>query len=273
MVDSMPGCIFPFKVESFFCLLDDRVSMYLLYLDESGDYNNWAENKNFALGGFAIHEGQIEGIASQMDDIQSKLFPLIQTMVPFHATDIYSGRGLFKDLERGSRIDLLKELYEVVRSTAFPKIILYATDLDVTKSQTPTSDLGTVFSDVAIRFNSFLNRQFDRNHPNKGLIVIDQAHEPRYRDLFREYKTQGLAYGSVRHLVDIPYFARSKETRMIQLADLCVYAVFRKYERGDSTFFDIIKEKFDRRSGSDVIDGLRHLTKNVCTCESCISRR
>ena len=41
--------------------------MYILYIDESGDYNNWEENKNFVLAGVAVHEGQIGKISGRLD--------------------------------------------------------------------------------------------------------------------------------------------------------------------------------------------------------------
>ncbi len=46
----------------------------------------------------------------------------------------------------------------------------------------------------------------------------------------------------------------SRASRLIQLADLVAYAIARHYERGDSQFYNIIKDRFDREGG--VVHGL-----------------
>jgi hypothetical protein len=55
-------------------------------------------------------------------------------------------------------------------------------------------------------------------------------------------------------LAEVPLFLDSKASRLIQLADLVAYAVFRNYERTDSQFYDVIRDRFDREGG--VIHGL-----------------
>lgn len=46
-------------------------------------------------------------------------------------------------------------------------------------------------------------------------------------------------------LAGITVFVDSRATRLIQLADLVAYAIFRKYEKSDSQFYEIIERKFD----------------------------
>ena len=246
--------------------------MYFLYLDESGDFNNWKVNRNFVIAGVAIHEGQIEKYSQELEALQTEFFPTIRIMVPFHGSQIMAGKEFFSDMTTENRMELFDRLYRVIGNSQFPHLLLFGTVLDITRAESPTKDLGTVFSDVTIRFNSFLTRQFDVNKPNKGLVVIDQAHEERYRELFSEFKKQGTLYGSIRNIVDIPYFARSKDTRMLQLADLVAYSLFRLYENRDSVFYNHIKYKFDRRDLTTQIDGLKHLTSVPCKCETCTSR-
>ena len=35
--------------------------MYILYLDESGNPEDWSQNRNFVLAGVAVFEGEIQG--------------------------------------------------------------------------------------------------------------------------------------------------------------------------------------------------------------------
>ncbi len=54
-------------------------------------------------------------------------------------------------------------------------------------------------------------------------------------------------YGLINNIVDIPYFAGRKDTRMLQFVDLLAYGVFQHYEHSRSAYFDLIKTKFDRK--------------------------
>ncbi len=247
--------------------------MYFLYLDESGDCHSWSQNNNFVIGGFAIHEGQVPSLTNQMNAIQQKYFPGIRVQIPFHANEIRAGRGKFGNLGRSTRENLFEDLFNMIKNSVFPKAIAFSTILNITKAtSSPTEDLSTVFSDVASRFNLFLTRGYRRGPKNKGMIIIDHSNEDKYMEFFQGYRDNGTQYGDIRNIVDIPYFASGKDTRMIQLADLCAYAVFRQYEHGDSAYFNYIEKKFDRRGGRGPIDGLKHMTKEDCKCIACTSR-
>ena len=51
----------------------------------------------------------------------------------------------------------------------------------------------------------------------------------------------------IHNIVDIPYFSASQDTRMLQLADFCVYAVYRYYEKDNPVYLNKILPRFDRR--------------------------
>lgn len=246
--------------------------MYFLYLDESGDCHAWKQNNNFVIGGVAIHEGQVANLTNQMDSIQKKYFPGVQVQIPFHSNEIRAGRGKFGSLDRVTRDSLFEDLFKMIKDNEFPKTVLFATVMDISKASTPTKDLHTVFSDIASRFNLFLTRGYSRGPKNKGMIIIDHANEDKYLEFFQGYRNSGTPYGNIRNIVDIPYFASGKDTRMIQLADLCAYAVFRRYEHKDFKYFDYIKTRFDKRNRSGPLDGLKHMTNTECDCISCGSR-
>ena len=87
--------------------------MHILYVDESGDYSNWEENKNFVMAGVAVHEGQIDKISRVLDQIQHEFFPGFNINISFHATDIKNGKKAFKDLSSKVREEMLSKLYGV----------------------------------------------------------------------------------------------------------------------------------------------------------------
>lgn len=245
----------------------------MLYLDESGDPQAW-EHNNFVLAGVAVHEGQVYQLGKRLDDIQARFFPGRQLPIGFHATDIRAGRGLFGGLGQNNRDELMDEIYSVLSSTAFPFLIAYATTMHVSKAESAHQVLRVTFQDLLQRFNLFLTRQFQYGQPNKGLLLIDQSHQERYREMFADFKRTGTEFqGYLSNIVDIPYFAGRRDTRMMQLADFCAYAVFRYYEKEDTDYFDSVLPRFDRRGPRDPPDGLKHFTKLSCSCAACVWRQ
>jgi Protein of unknown function (DUF3800) len=53
----------------------------------------------------------------------------------------------------------------------------------------------------------------------------------------------------IRNFSEVPLFLDSKASRLIQLADLVAYAIFRYFEKGDNRFFPIIEPRFDSEGG------------------------
>lgn len=99
---------------------------------------------------------------------------------------------------------------------------------------------------------------------------MDQAHREQYRESFTEFKKRGTAFqGRLKNIIDIPYFAGRLDTRMIQLADFTAHAVFRYYNHQDASYFQQILPRFDRRDPLHPPDGLKHYTREVCSCEAC----
>lgn len=243
--------------------------MYLLYLDESGDPTSWEIQNHFVIGGVAIHEGQVYQLTRQLDAIQAGFFPGITVPIPFHAADIRTGHGRFRGIDLDSRLRLLDDVYQVISTARFPNLIVFATSMHISAAQNAGQVLRDTFEDVCERFNKMLVRQFNLGHPDKGLLIIDRAHEQRYRELLAQFHSAGTTHGYLGNIVDIPYFAGRRDTRMIQLADFCAHAVFRYYENRDTTYFNQVLPRFDRRIPRHPPDGLKHITQDPCSCEAC----
>lgn len=242
--------------------------MYLLYLDESGE-PNFGDQTNFVLGAVAVFEGEIYKLSVQLDDIQRSYFPHLKMPLSFHATDIHGARGQFRALLRSEREALMSELYSTIHVAAFPRLVAFATDMHVSAAENEDQVLHDTFQDLIQRFNTFLKRQHQAGHTQKGLVIIDQAHQKNYRQLLASFQREGTEFGYIMNIIDIPYFAGSHDTRMIQLADLCAYAVFRNYEHSDPKYFDAMLERFDKRNPNGPIDGLKHITDMPCACLAC----
>lgn len=55
-------------------------------------------------------------------------------------------------------------------------------------------------------------------------------------------------------MAEAPLFVDSTASRLIQIADLLAWAVWRRYEHSDTRYFDLIVRRFDREGG--VLHGL-----------------
>lgn len=66
----------------------------------------------------------------------------------------------------------------------------------------------------------------------------------------------GTRWGNLRNLAETPLFVDSPASRLIQIADLLTWAVWRRYEQGDARYFDRVAGRFDAEGG--VIHGLIH---------------
>jgi hypothetical protein len=249
--------------------------MYLLYLDESGDPYGWNTQRHFVVGGVAVHEGQVYRLAKALDGIQQTYFPKIKIPLKLHASEIRGGKGPhFKTLTPSVREMLLSDIYDLIYRTRFPKLVAFATGINITAVKDPSRVLSRVFEDLCERFDTLLIRQGKAGLWSKGLLIIDQAHEERYRSLVREFQVSGTRHRAyLGNVIDIPYFAGGSDTRMLQLADHVAYSVFRYFEYADDAYFKRVLPRFDKRGPRLPPDGLKHITNELCECAACEWRK
>ena len=111
------------------------------------------------------------------------------------------------------------------------------------------------FEQLSSRFDRFLGRLHQLGNTQRGLILFDKSStEKRIQTLAREFKASGHTFGRTRNYAEVPVFIDSQASRLIQLADLVAYAIFRKFEFDDSSFYDVISGCFDSDGG--VVHGL-----------------
>lgn len=246
--------------------------MRILYLDESGTPNGWQKQKNFVLGGIAIHEGQITTLARAIDALQEKYFPGIGIPIEFHAGPIRQGRGPhFNNFDFDTRCDIINDVYNCILKSGFPNIIPFATVMDISAVVNANQVCHDCFEDVCQNFNLYLWDQFKKGFPSKGLLIIDRGREVQYRQHFIEFKKSKLVEEYLANLVDIPYFTAASDTRMLQVADFIVNAVFRYYESNITDCFNKISSLFFRGSYETPMNRLNHITKDG-TCQCCICK-
>ena len=241
--------------------------MHLLYVDESGNPDG-QEDKYFVLGGVAVFEREVYWINEQVNELAGKYFP--DADIEFHAQAIASHRDEpWHSCPTQQRNQIIDELCNIIASR---RAVLFAVALEKSTTDDP---VGRAFEEICNRCDLFLRRLHSRGDTQRALIIFDESrYEASLQTLLAQYRSLGTRFGStVKNFADVPFFADSKATRLLQLADLVAYAVFRRYERGDTRLLDKIISKFDTEDG--VIHGLVHLTRSssTCTCPACLTRR
>ena len=154
----------------------------------------------------------------------------------------------------------MRDVYSIIANAKWPGLVPFATVINVSWVKPGTDACVKAFEEICRTFNGFLMRKYQRGFPDKGLLILDPSgRENRYRECVADYRAHGTSWGYIGNIVDIPYFAHSKETRMMQLADFCAYAVFLHYERDIHEFFNMIYPQFAKKDDGTVY-GLSHIT-------------
>lgn len=246
--------------------------MYILYLDDSGSAPNPKE-QNLVLGGICVYERHTYFFTQQLDELAAKIDPVNPKSVEFHASEIFSGRisPWTNFPKKEDRIQIIKDVLEIVRNSYKQNVVFACV---IHKSSYPGRDpMEMAFEDLCSRFNLHLRHMYSSSRDRqKGLIVLDEcSDETSLQKLATEFRDFGTRWGVLRDLAEVPLFANSRASRLIQIADHIAYAVFRRYEAGDTSYLDIILSKFDTEGG--IIHGLAHKTGVAdCMCPACMSR-
>ena len=254
------------------------LKVYILYLDESGTA---AEASYFVLAGLAVFEREIYWFSQELDNLQRQYFPKINEPILFHATKLRVREGEkveapWDTLTSELRRELKDKIYEILRAR---RGILFGCAIEKKLAQIRGEDpYERAFEDLVSRFDRFmsrLNRQMivDKQEEQRGLIVLaESSYQKTISVLGRRLREQGTRWGILHNVSDVPLFAPSRDTRLLQYADFCANAIYGRYHSKLTGDFDRIASKFDQEDG--VIHGLsHHSTDAYCACVACFSRR
>jgi hypothetical protein len=245
--------------------------LYLFYLDESGDPSGFDEVDNFVLAGVAVHEGQIRKLSRQVDHLQREFFPDIHVPLELHAQHIHGGKGRFRSIPKPQRTEMLKRVCGLMGKAGFPNLIAFASAIHISSVADSLQVLRSCLEDICECFNLFLVRQYKAGFRDKGLLIMDRSgRENRVREIMADFERRGTKRGYLGNITDVPYFAESNHTRMLQLADCLAFAVGRYANAGDESYLADLWSSFDRNQVKGRPVGLRHITSSsfVCKCRA-----
>jgi hypothetical protein len=177
-------------------------------------------------------------------------------------------------LTHAERMQVLREVADLVSGWGNARLYAECIDkvhFDPTKTGKALEE--QAFEQVVSRFQKSLSRNTStRNMP--GLIVHDnnESVATKHTELMRGYHEKGTLWTAISNIVETPLFVDSSLTRMVQLADLCAYALRRYIENSEVELFRRIFVRADR-SIDGRVQGVRHFTNNSCHCEICKAHR
>ncbi|MFQ5481910.1 MAG: DUF3800 domain-containing protein [Nitrospinaceae bacterium] len=240
--------------------------MYLLYLDQSGDPKN-TQDHYVVLGGIALFERKVFWVNEALDDLAQHLFGS-NNDVELKAQAINSHKHQpWHNMPSSQREAVLADLCEIASQQ---DLVLFGVAIEKTFCPDP---VGRAFEEICNRFDLFLKRLHAQENTQRGLIIMHRSkYEPTLRPLLANYRNENTRFGQVKNFADVPCFADDQATRMLQLSHMVSYAIYRRYERSNTSLLDQLIFNFDAEGG--VIHGLVHLTRNAesCYCPSCLTR-
>lgn len=88
----------------------------------------------------------------------------------------------------------------------------------------------------------------------------------------QRFHRRGTFWTRVANIIETPLFVDSSLTSMVQIADLCCFALRRYAENGETDLFERIFRIADK-SSRGVVGGVRHFTNMQCACRICAAHR
>lgn len=252
--------------------------MFILYVDGSGSVKN-PDERHFVLAGVAVWERQIFHLIKTLDDLVATFGLDPAEDIELHGSPMYQGRGEpWRSVQRAGREKMMGQALDCLVKASQTGVRAFGVAVNK-QAKSPADPVEYAFEEVSNRFNLFLSRNYterggrDRDR-QKGLIVMDESHyEQPLQALARDFRINGTRWGHLRNLAEVPFFVDSRASRLVQLADLVAFAMWRQYEHEDGRFFKPIVHRFDQSGGT--LHGLVHYKEanEVCYCPACMSRQ
>lgn len=177
-------------------------------------------------------------------------------------------------LTRGERTSLVIEIAQMVGNWDMAR--LFAECIDKAYFNPAITQKSTdeqAFEQVVSRFEQYLQITSTLSCVNMGLLIHDnnQTLAHKLTRLMKTFHRKGTLWTQVTNIIETPLFVDSQLTGLVQIADLCSYALRRYLENQESELFTHIFRRADRKDGKVV--GIRHFTDHRCRCDICKARQ
>jgi len=258
--------------------------LHLCYLDESGTSQIPGNTSHYVLAGIQIPANQWKFCDNTIQKIKRKYklekaeihtawllrpYPEQKKIPKFDSLD-YSKRI---HLTYKQRENLVLKLSQMVSDWNFSRLFAECIDkIYFDPSIHGASADEQSFEQVVSRLEQYLQITSTPDDPNMGMLIHDNnpTVAKKLTDIMTRFHDAGTLWTKVKNIIETPLFVDSKLTAMVQIADLCSYALRRYLEKGETALFNNVYNRADRKDGRVV--GVRHFSERTCTCLICQSR-
>jgi Protein of unknown function (DUF3800) len=218
--------------------------VHLLYLDESGHSHDPA-SEFFVLAGFSIFERQTHWLEQQIDPIALRFSPANPKEIEFHGSPMRSGKDEWKGVPPADRVQAVVDILSLLSDRQL-QLKVYASVIEK-KLFNPADILEKSFENIASDFDEYLRTLYRKKNPQRGLVILDTSnYEEKIQTLSHLFKYEGHANGRLRNFAEVPLFLNSKASRLIQMADLIAYWIFRYFQSSDDRGYQLIRPYISR---------------------------
>jgi hypothetical protein len=225
---------------------------YLLYLDDSGSVND-PNSKFLVFAGISVFERQTHWLESHVNNIAARFNPAHPEAVELHAAPMRGAKDGWQHFSPTDRVQAVVDTLNLLSSTQ-SNVKVFAAVIE--KSLLPLPQIiPHAFEKLADNFDSYLAAMYQRSqgkNPQRGIVIFDKStFEQSIQGLSHVFKHHGHTNGYLRNFAEVPLFIDSKASRLIQIADMVAYWMYRRYEALDDRGFQLISPFFHSFSGGN----------------------
>jgi hypothetical protein len=177
-------------------------------------------------------------------------------------------------LSYDERRKLILEIADCVSHWGFARLFAECVDkIHFDPARTPQTVDEQSFEQIVSRFEQYLQIIERTGQPCFGILIHDnnETVAQEHTELMKRFHHKGTLWTKVKNIIETPLFVDSQLTSMVQIADVCGYALRRYLENGEEELFNLVFQRADRKD--NIVVGIRHFTKSDCTCKICSAHR
>jgi hypothetical protein len=204
-----------------------------MYIDDSGSHGTMQNNRAYVLAGLAVHEDDAAALQRALAELVARHVPGAPDAHELHAAELRHpkrARSIWVDTDGQVRRRLLQEALDSIAKLPLTRadrpIRAWAVLLDPGEDDVQRRG----FERLLHLFDEFLESCAAAGDPHNGIAIADETHLERQIQGWTEgWRETATALGRLDHLADVPLFANSRATRLLQAADLIAWSVWRAH--------------------------------------------
>lgn len=182
----------------------------------------------------------------------------------------YLKTNAYVHLTYNERKSFILEVAKCISNWGFARLFAECIDkIYYDPARNPESVDEQSFSQIVSRFEHYLENISTSENKCYGLLIHDnnQTIARKHTRLMKQFHKTGTLWTKINHIIETPLFVDSELTSLVQIADLCSYALRRYLENSEIELFEYIFNRADRKFNTVV--GIRHFSSTSCSCEIC----